>query len=172
MNARQWTLVGALGVTLVATWWAAQIEESGIVGVAEVVEPTGRRQSPHTTQLRTGVPATVSASEAELAVLRDPWPASGANLLQSSVPAKVTLHGDPAGSTAMATVPALPFTFIGSVERGSRRTVMLMEDDVLHLVGVHERIGERYRVERVTPTQIEFTYLPTQQRQVLEIGQD
>ena len=70
------------------------------------------------------------------------------------------------------TAPPLPFTFIGSIERGGRRTVMLMEGEQRHLVGVRERIGENYRVERVTPTQIEFTYLPMQQRQVLETGQD
>ncbi len=81
----------------------------------------------------------------------------------------------PRHSTALAVAPSappLPFTFIGSIERGGRRTVMLMEGEQLHLVGVRERIGERYRVERVTPTQIEFTYLPMQQRQVLETGQD
>lgn len=77
-----------------------------------------------------------------------------------------------APTVAPPTAPPLPFTFIGSIERGGRRTVMLMEGEQLHLVGVRERIGEHYRVERVTPTQIEFTYLPMQLRQVLETGQD
>ena len=36
MNVRQWTLAGALGLTLAATWWAAQEDEGVVPEPAEV----------------------------------------------------------------------------------------------------------------------------------------
>ena len=170
MNTRQWTLVGALGLTLAATWWAAQVEDDGVVegDVAAVVEPAPRAQSPAAAAQRPRVQAAASSSE--LAIIREPWPADAATLLQPPFAAQAQLRAAP--TVATPTAPPLPFTFIGSIERGGRRTVMLMEGDQLHLVGVRGRIDDRYRVERVTPTQIEFTYLPMQLRQVLETGQE
>ena len=46
MKTRQWTLVGALGLTLAATWWASQIEDDGVAegDVAAVVAPATRAQ--------------------------------------------------------------------------------------------------------------------------------
>ena len=172
MKARQWTLLGALGLTLAATWWAAQVEEDGAVegGVAGVVEPATRVQRAPAPAQRPRAPAADAAFSGELAIIREPWPAAASTLLQPALAAQAQLRAAPTVMTPSA--PPLPFTFIGSIERGGRRTVMLMEGEQLHLVGVRERIGEHYRVERVTPTQIEFTYLPMQQRQVLETGQD
>lgn len=175
MKARQWTLVGALGLTLAATWWAAQVEEAGVVegggaDVAEVVEPIARAQRGPAAAPRPRAAAADVAFPDPLAIIREPWPAAGSALLQPPRAAQAQLRAAP--TVAPPTAPPLPFTFIGSIERGGRRTVMLMEGEQLHLVGVRERIGEHYRVERVTPTQIEFTYLPMQLRQVLETGQD
>ena len=171
MKARQWTLVGALGLTLAATWWASQIEDDGVAegDVAAVVAPATRAQRAPAAAQRPRAQAA-AASSAELAIIREPWPADAATLLQPPLATQAQLRAAP--TVATPTAPPLPFTFIGSIERGGRRTVMLMEGEQLHLVGVRERIGENYRVERVTPTQIEFTYLPMQQRQVLETGQD
>lgn len=175
MKARQWTLLGALGLTLAATWWAAHVEEErGVAGggdaVAELVEPVVRAQRAPAAGRRPPTSAAHAAFAGELAVIRAPWPAAGSALLQPPLAAQAQVRTAP--TLAMPTAPPLPFTFIGSIERGGRRTVMLMEGDQLHLVGARERIGEHYRVERVTPTQIEFTYLPMQERQVLDTGQD
>ena len=172
MKARQWTLLGALGLTLAATWWAAQVEEDAAVegDVAGVVEPAARAQRAPAAAQRPRAPATDAAFSGELAIIREPWPAAASTLLQPALAAQAQLRAAPTVMTPSA--PPLPFTFIGSIERGGRRIVMLMEGDQLHLVGARERIGQLYRVERVTPTQIEFTYLPMQQRQVLETGQD
>ena len=171
MKTRQWTLLGALGLTLAATWWAAQIEGDAVVesDVAGVVEPATRAQRAPAAAQRPRAQA-VAAPTGELAIIREPWPADAATLLQPPLAAQAQSRTVPVVAAPMA--PPLPFTFIGSIERGGRRVVMLMEGEQLHLVGVRERIGENYRVERVTPTQIEFTYLPMQQRQVLETGQD
>ena len=172
MNARKWTLIGALALTLAATWWAAQVEEDGAVegDLAGVVEPAARAPLAPAAVQRARAPAADAAFSGELAIIREPWPAAASSLLQPPLAAQAQLRAAPAVMTP--TAPPLPFTFIGSIERGGRRTVMLMEGEQLHLVGVRGRIGEHYRVERVTPTQIEFTYLPMQQRQVLETGQD
>lgn len=172
MKTRQWTLLGALGLTLAATWWAAQIEGDAVVegDVAGVVEPATRAQRAPAAAQRPRAPSAAAASSGELAIIREPWPADAATLLQPPLAAQAQSRTAPVVAAPMA--PPLPFTFIGSIERGGRRVVMLMEGEQLHLAGVRERIGEHYRVERVTPTQIEFTYLPMQQRQVLETGQD
>ena len=172
MKTRQWTLLGALGLTLADTWWAAQVEDDAVVegDLAGVVGPAARAQRAPAPAQRPRAPAAAAASAAELAIIREPWPADAATLLQPPLATQAQLRAAP--TVATPTAPPLPFTFIGSIERGGRRTVMLMEGEQLHLVGVRERIGENYRVERVTPTQIEFTYLPMQQRQVLETGQD
>jgi hypothetical protein len=170
MNVRQWTLAGALGLTLAATWWAAQEDEGVVPEPAEVVEPVARAQRSPASGASPRTAAVDSASAGELAIIREPWPATGSGLLQLPLAVQARMQAAPA--VFAPTAPPLPFTFIGSIERGGRRTVMLMEGDQLHLVGARERIGDHYRVERVTPTQIEFTYLPMQQRQVLETGQD
>lgn len=171
MKARQWTLLAALGLTLAATWWAARIEDAAVGEVAGVVAPAPRADTPAAApRVRPRAAAPAAAASNTLAIVREPWPAAAADLLQPSRAARVQLQTAP--TVAAPSAPPLPFTFIGSIERGGRRTVMLMEGDELHLVGVRERIGDRYRVERVTPTQIEFTYLPLQLRQVLETGQD
>lgn len=49
---------------------------------------------------------------------------------------------------------------------------MLMEGEQLHLVGVRERIGEQSPCRARDATTDGSTYLPMQQRQVLETGQD
>lgn len=170
MKARQWTLLAALGLTLAATWWAAQMEEGGGGELAEVVAPAPRTQRVPATAAGARAAAAAPATASELAIVREPWPAEGAGLLQPPLAAQGRASTAPA--VVAPTAPPLPFTFVGSIERGGRRTVMLMEGEELHLVGARERIGDRYRVERVTPTQIEFTYLPMQQRQVLDTGQD
>lgn len=170
MKARQWTLLAALGLTLAATWWAAQIDEAEVGEVAGVVAPARRAPDAPAPAPRPRAAAPAAAAANTLAIVREPWPAAAADLLQPPRAAQAALQAAPA--VAAPSAPPLPFTFIGSIERGGRRTVMLMEGEALHLVGVRERIGDRYRVERVTPTQIEFTYLPLQLRQVLETGQD
>lgn len=169
MKLRQWLLVLALVATLAATWWASRIEEPGGL---EVVAPVARPARPAAAApARAAAGATVQADAGALAIVREPWPASAASLLQLPSAAQAQA-GVPPPAALAAGPPPLPFTFIGSIERGGRRVVMLMEGDRLHLVAARERIGEQYRVERVTSARIEFTYLPLQQRQVLDIGQD
>ncbi len=171
MKSRHWGLAAALVATLGATWWAAQIEETGEAEVAAPVVRSVRAPVAASGAVRGRAGEAAAPAAGELAIVREPWPASASDLLQPATGAQAQLNQGAQFAVAPS-APPLPFTFIGSIERGGRRTVMLMEGEALHLVGVRERIGDRYRVERVTPTQIEFTYLPMQQRQVLETGQD
>lgn len=171
MKPRQWGMAAALIATLAATWWAAQVEDSGEAEVAAPVVRSARTPVPASAAVRDRAGEVAAQAEGALAIVREPWPASASDLLQPAAGVQAQLNqGVPLAVAPSA--PPLPFTFIGSIERGGRRTVMLMEGEELHLVGVRERIGEHYRVERVTQTQIEFTYLPMQERQVLETGQD
>ena len=87
MKARQWTLLGALGLTLAATWWAAQVEEDGAVegDVAGVVEPAARAQRAPAAVQRPRAPAADAAFSGELAIIREPWPADASTLLQPAL---------------------------------------------------------------------------------------
>ena len=71
MKTRQWTLVGALGLTLAATWWASQIEDDGVAegDVAAVVAPATRAQRAPAAAQRPRAQAA-AASSAELAIIR------------------------------------------------------------------------------------------------------
>ena len=145
MNTRQWTLLGALGLTLAATWWAAQVEDDAVVegDLAGVVGPAARAQRAPAPAQRPRAPAADAAFSGELAIIREPWPAAASTLLQPALAAQAQSRAAPTAVTP--TAPPLPFTFIGSIERGGRRTVMLMEGEQLHLVGVRERIGDEER---------------------------
>ncbi len=66
-------------------------------------------------------------------------------------------------------IPPLPFRFIGLLRDEDRRSVILLEGNEVLIVRAGTRIDDRYRVERITPMQVEFTYLPTRQRQTLDM---
>ena len=69
-----------------------------------------------------------------------------------------------------ATLPPLPFRFVGALEDRGLRAVILMEGETVHIVRAGDRIGERYRIERTGPDALVFTYLPLRQRQVLDLS--
>ena len=63
--------------------------------------------------------------------------------------------------------PTLPFRFVGALEEGGERSVFLLEGTQVHLVRAGDQLGSQYRVEKITPSSIEFTYLPLHERQIL-----
>jgi hypothetical protein len=65
--------------------------------------------------------------------------------------------------------PALPFTFMGRLADGDEPVIYLVGGGRTHSVKGGEVLDGRYRVDRVTPSAVEFTYLPLEEKQVLTL---
>jgi hypothetical protein len=70
------------------------------------------------------------------------------------------------------TAPALPFTFVGMVERGADKPqAFLSKGDSLLIVAAGDLVdGNTYRVESLSPSQVVLTYLPLDQRQTIDVS--
>jgi hypothetical protein len=70
------------------------------------------------------------------------------------------------------TAPPLPFTYMGRYDDSENPTVvMLVRGDRLYTVSEGESIDGTYRVERIDKGLVELTYLPLQEKQVLQTGE-
>lgn len=168
-SRRRFVIGAALAATLAATWWAASIEdETGLPTDQGSTVRDGRR--PPDKARRPRAPQPLPSLD-ELNVDRPPLPDVAADILpptQLHPPAEQAI---PSSAPAVPDAPPLPFRFVGALkeERGEL-TAFLLEGEQLRVVRAHDTIDERYRVERVTTTFIEFTYLPRRMRQVLTVS--
>ena len=70
------------------------------------------------------------------------------------------------------TAPPLPFAYMGRYEDAESPTViMLVRGDRLYTVSAGDSIDDTYRVDLVEKGRVELTYLPLQQKQVLQTGE-
>jgi hypothetical protein len=66
--------------------------------------------------------------------------------------------------------PPLPFAYMGKVVDDGTETVFLTREDKSYAVKTGETIDGVYRVEKIAPSSVTFTYLPLRQRQQLATG--
>ena len=66
-------------------------------------------------------------------------------------------------------VPPLPFQYVGKVIEDGKQEVYVMRDGELLAIASGQKIGNEYRVDRVTGKSITFTYLPLKTRQTLDL---
>ena len=66
--------------------------------------------------------------------------------------------------------PPLPFRYLGQLSEQGRTVVFLARGDAPMAAAVGEVLEGSYRIERIAPTAVEFTYLPLNTRQVLAVG--
>jgi hypothetical protein len=70
------------------------------------------------------------------------------------------------------TAPPLPFAYMGRYEDAETPPiVMLVRGDRLYTVSAGDSIDDTYRVDLVENGRVELTYLPLQQKQVLQTGE-
>ncbi|MBS0544770.1 MAG: secretion system X translation initiation factor [Proteobacteria bacterium] len=171
-NRRPLLFGAALFATLAATWWAATLENEVAPPVSRpgAAAPAARRSATSAPALRTPAGRGTVAAPAILAVGRTPWPAEGGALMAGSAPPVAVLQAPPPAPPTEATLPPLPFRFAGLIEERGQRSVVLLEGRDVRILRAGERIDERYRVDRITPTRIEFTYLPLRQQQSLQVS--
>src|SRR5205085_1654459 len=81
--------------------------------------------------------------------------------------------GAPAQAAAQAQAPAgppaLPFRYLGKAIEDGKLSVFLMKGNDSFSVHSKQAIDQQYRVDKVTETQVTFTYLPLNQKQTLDI---
>lgn len=164
MTMRHVLLAVALLATLAASWWAVN-EESGV----EVVQPV-ERAARSATAARQGKSAAVQAPSAgnlsRLDAARAAWPE-----LADPLARIVSFAPPPPPPVAMAPAepqaPPLPFHYVGAIDDAEGKAVFLLEGTQVRLARQGEEIAGRYRVERITPSAVEFTYLPLKKIQTL-----
>ena len=76
----------------------------------------------------------------------------------------------PPTSPPKPVAPPLPFGFLGKQLQAGVWQVYLSVGEDMRLAKVASVIDGQYRVESIVPPRIEFTYLPLNERQTLDIG--
>jgi hypothetical protein len=68
--------------------------------------------------------------------------------------------------------PPLPFSFFGSLdEKGLARRVFLTKGDQLVIVKANDVVEGQYRIDRISESAVDLTYLPLNQKQSISIQQ-
>lgn len=166
MNMRQALLAVVFLATLAASWWA--LEEDG--GDRAVVQPVERAtRQPAGTARGEGADARSTVSGNGLAPLaggRAPWPELTDRLARivsfaPPPPPASTVRAEPQA-------PPLPFRYVGIIEDTQGTAVFLLDGTQVRMARPGEEIASRYRLERITPAAVEFTYLPLKKVQTLD----
>jgi hypothetical protein len=66
-------------------------------------------------------------------------------------------------------LPPLPFQYIGRVTENGKQEVYVMRGDEVLTLERGQKIGNEYRVDKITGKSITFTYLPLKTRQTLDL---
>jgi len=78
--------------------------------------------------------------------------------------------GQPQAAAPQApTAPQLPFRYLGKAIEDGKLTVFLMKGNDSYAVHSKQALDNEYRVDKVTETQVVFTYVPLKQKQTLDI---
>ena len=82
--------------------------------------------------------------------------------------------GAPAAAQAAAApakpeAPELPFRYMGKVIEDGKLEILLLRGDEHFSVAAGEKIGDQYRLDKVSASSLTFTYLPMKKKQTLEI---
>lgn len=146
-------LVGGCDSPAAATPRAAPARQAAAPGAPAVLRQVSAARAPLADAAVTNVFAATS------------WQAP-APPPQPSAPASAPVAVVPAAPAA----PPLPFRFLGRYGDANSQLVMLVKGEQLYLVAVGDTIDQAYRVDRVSATTVELTYLPLQLKQSLSTG--
>lgn len=74
-----------------------------------------------------------------------------------------------AAAAAVPTPPALPFVYLGRMVDGDKTAVFVTKGDENYSLTPGQTVAGDYRVEKITDTEVTFTYLPMKKRQKLSL---
>lgn len=130
-------------------------------------------------QLQKRLSSEKSASDADLDVERLKRPereegrvaAAADPFARHSFSAPQEARAAEAAPPAPPQAPQLPFTYLGKLIEDGKLSVFLArgEDSFSLRAGRRHKLDDQYRVDRVTETQVVFTYLPMNTKQTLDI---
>lgn len=75
----------------------------------------------------------------------------------------------PAAAPEKPALPPLPFQYVGKVIEDGKQEVYVMRGEELLALARGQKIGNEYRVDRITGKSITFTYLPLKTTQTLDL---
>ncbi len=161
-RARTWALILLLAVLLLA---ASRFEraDSAIAPIAEAAKPARPRPA--------AMHAQKTAVAERLQLQRAAKTEAANDLFQSKSwyvappPPVVAAAAEPA-----PTAPPLPFTYLGSYEEAGKPVYFLISGGRVFAVNPGDVVEHDYRIDGVSDSAIELTYLPLDIRQTLEIG--
>lgn len=180
-SQRNALLIGALGLTLAATWYAAGLEEGDPAAGEELLaRPSAARPDAATAVGKTRDAPVATPAAAPAAPL--PAPAAQADAMRlkagsadlfavrSWQPPPPPPRPVVAEAAPPPTAPPLPFRYLGRMEDGPQITVFLAEGPQnVRVVRQGDQTGQ-YRIDEITPQGMRLTYLPLQQPQQLLFG--
>lgn len=168
MNSRQAVLVIALVATLAASWWVAQREEEmDSTAVVQPAEREVRASAARGARRATGADASAPGRLERLSVTRAPWPdLPNVAGIVSFVPPRPLR---PVAAAQAPVAPPLPFRLVGAIEDERGKAVFLLEGSQVRMVRPGEQVAGSYRLDRITPAGVEFTYLPLNTKQTLAL---
>jgi len=74
-----------------------------------------------------------------------------------------------AAAPAKPEAPELPFRYMGKVIEDGKLEILLLRGEEHFSVAAGQKIGDEYRLDKVTTSSLTFTYLPMKKKQTLEI---
>jgi hypothetical protein len=74
-----------------------------------------------------------------------------------------------AAAPARPEAPELPFRYMGKVIEDGKLEILLLRGEESFAVAAGQKVGEEYRLDKVTASSLTFTYLPMKKKQTLEI---
>lgn len=128
-------------------------------------------------RLRGGVthnPFAALNSGTPLPALAASMPAAKPAPVAKAVVTPVVAQAPPQAPPAPPMPPPLPFVAVGAIQgaqvTGGQPVAFIRQQEQLLVVRAGDAIGQTYKVVSISPTAIEFTYLPLMQRQSLALA--
>ncbi len=161
--SRRLTLFAALAVTIAAAGWVGGQEEITVQPVLRQAE-----QAPVRASIEAVIPAPPASAAIDVEKLQQRTMSSD---FGDMFPSRSWLPPPPPPpKPAPPRAPPLPFTFFGRMVEDGQTIVFLSRQDQTFTAKAGDTIAGSYRVEEIGPATVVLTYLPLQERQVLNIG--
>lgn len=160
-------LLIALIATLLAVWYASDIDDDADGAAGLVAEPRSARGA---------TVATARTGPAEQGGVIAALPQRGAAEVGHDLfaahsflppPPKVSVQ---AGPPPAPVAPPLPFRYQGRMTEGNATVVFLAQGDRVLVARQGDLLNNQYRVESVSAHAVTFMFEPLKQRQTLSIG--
>lgn len=153
---RRVLIAAALGATLAAVWW-----------LPDDATPDADQRPPSPAAAPRSAEADLAALPAELA--RAPLTTEGAADAFAMRSWRPPPPPPPKVKPPAPTAPPLPYTYLGKLVEGEAIIVFLARAGQNVTVRVGDRVDGQYRIDAVSESALELTYLPLDQKQTLSL---